>query len=902
MKTIFQRTAALLLVLVILISALPTASASVTGTVTRSDKVNSSLYFWGGSMQTFSFSYADGAAVTYRFGGFCLHYVDGKIAYCIEPQVGTTTNTTYSGDVLDCSPYWKNKLTANQRKAISLILLYGAPNSLYSSNAYTEFGYEGATQILIWEIVMGLRSSVAPYTRTNSSLYTNFQHNSTFPSLDTAYSQIASRLQSHGVIPSFASKQRDSAPEIVLHYNESTGICSGTVTDKNGVLANDYSFSASGVTFSKNGNTLSISAPYSVLASGDVIASAKGRSLAEDDLGAMIWTCPSKQTLIKTVETSNDPLYAYIKLVPDSPPGTMTVKKESDTGDVSGYCFKMYQWSSNRSWYGKSDSSGKVYLTDSSYAQSGSTKTYTFTGMTDGNYTFLEVLSQTGNEVVFPDSWRIVISNCGIYLYDHTFTASDFEKDANGDCRLNKIALTGLSGGGVMEMTIHNAAITMPLEIIKQSDDGKVSGISFNVEQYVSGTYQGIGTYQTDAAGKITIPNIKTGAKYRITEVVPQGYTCEQNSQEITLGEGTNKVTFINHRDTVPPKLTIVKQADDGNVSDIEFEVCTMGGQKIFSGSTNAKGELEIDSDLLKIGDTYIIIESEKPGYICQNNYQKVSVQEGENKVTFINHLIHGSLKILKVDAQAKTPLSGAGYRLYDSNSNKIAEAYTDLAGIALFENLPYGKYYYQEFEAPEGFVLDETRYEVSIRENSTTVTKEHENTPDVASIHIHKVDDVGTSLSNVCFLLEYSVDNGANWMPVQYRTADSKVFVGGCTSERLENGLLETGEDGIVSFTGLCRSNAMGAVKYRLTETATAERYLLLTEPAFEDYLPATGETDISLTVVNVPEFTIPETGKNGFVGTAIGFGLAISALSVLLFSTRKKKAHNQKKLMKHI
>ena len=94
MKTIFQRTAALLLVLVILISALPTASASVTGTVTRSDKVNSSLYFWGGSMQTFSFSYADGAAVTYRFGGFCLHYVDGKIAYCIEPQVGTTSNTT----------------------------------------------------------------------------------------------------------------------------------------------------------------------------------------------------------------------------------------------------------------------------------------------------------------------------------------------------------------------------------------------------------------------------------------------------------------------------------------------------------------------------------------------------------------------------------------------------------------------------------------------------------------------------------------------------------------------------------------------------------------------------------------------------------------------------------------
>ncbi|MFR0838878.1 MAG: hypothetical protein ACLSHA_10075 [Neglectibacter timonensis] len=41
------------------------------------------------------------------------------------------------------------KLTQQQRNAISLILLYGAPNYTKSTDKDTEFGYEGATQVLI---------------------------------------------------------------------------------------------------------------------------------------------------------------------------------------------------------------------------------------------------------------------------------------------------------------------------------------------------------------------------------------------------------------------------------------------------------------------------------------------------------------------------------------------------------------------------------------------------------------------------------------------------------------------------------------------------------------------------------------------------------------------------------
>ena len=79
--------------------------------------------------------------------------------------------------------------------------------------------------------------------------------------------------------------------------------------------------------------------------------------------------------------------------------------------------------------------------------------------------------------------------------------------------------LTGLTGGG--KLTIHNAPNTAPLEILKTSDDGKVSGISFLVEQFISGS------------GRILIPNLSVGVSFRVTETVPQNYTAEKKTQVI---------------------------------------------------------------------------------------------------------------------------------------------------------------------------------------------------------------------------------------------------------------------------------------------------------------------------------------------------------------------------------
>ena len=142
-------------------------------------------------------------------------------------------------------------------------------------------------------------------------------------------------------------------------------------------------------------------------------------------------------------------------------------------------------------------------------------------------------------------------------------------------------------------MTIHNAPNTAPLEILKTSDDGKVSGISFLVEHFISGSgYQPLGTYTTDGSGKISIPGLSVGTTLRVTETVPQNYTAEKKTQIITIQEGTNTLTFVNH--SMLADLEILKTAPDGKVDGIAFTVTDSRGNVAGSGVTDRDGRLVV--------------------------------------------------------------------------------------------------------------------------------------------------------------------------------------------------------------------------------------------------------------------------------------------------------------------
>ena len=813
---------------------------SVTGTVTRSDDINGYYYFWGDAIHTYHFTYADGTAATANLGGMCIHYVDGEIAYCIEPNVSSESDVTYTGTAGSESTYWQTKLTAQQRQAISLVLLYGAPNYTNSADKDTEFGYEGATQVLIWEIVMGLRSATAPYTRSDRQLYDTFAGGD-FPSFDTGYAKIVELMQAHLTIPSFSARSQAAAPEITLTYDGASGLYKASVTDTNGVLASDYSFTATGVTMTKSGNTLNISAPLSALENGSVLASATGRSLDAGNMAYMIWTASGQQT-VATVSTTADPVKAYFRVKADTIPAHLEILKTSDDGNVSGISFTLEE-----------------SVPGIGYCRIG---TYT---------------TDSGGKISVPN---LTVGT----KYRVTETVPE-----GYEAEVQSQEITLQPGANTLTFVNHRL---LALEIHKTSDDGEVAGISFTVEQLVPGSgYQNMGTYTTDADGKISIPGLSVGTTLRVTEQVPPNYAADKKTQVITLQAGDNVLTFVNHY--MLADLEILKTSPDGKVDGIAFTVTDSRGTVVGSGVTDQDGRLVVPG--LTKGVAYTVEETVPEGYVCDNPRQTVILQAGTNTVTFENRPIYGSIALTKIDeADPSVKLSGAEFTVTgpDGSTQVMEETET---GVYKLEHLRYGHYTIRETKAPEGYVLNDAIFEVNITEEKTYVVKAEgfqgvPNRQQVGSIQVKKVDPEGKPLAGASFLLEYSED-GKSWNPVRFREKDSVPTVGGCTSAELKDGVLVTGEDGTALFSGLSISIGENHIYYRLTETTAPEGYTLLPEPVFEGELPQNGSRDITVTAVNTPQFTLPFTGSMGFSTVTFGLLLAEFALCTVVFRFRKKK-----------
>ena len=197
-----------------------------------------------------------------------------------------------------------------------------------------------------------------------------------------------------------------------------------------------------------------------------------------------------------------------------------------------------------------------------------------------------------------------------------------------------------------------------------------------------------------------------------------------------------------------------------------------------------------------------------------------------------------GSLTINKVDADTGKALAGITYRLYDSAGNKIADVSTGADGKAVFSDLPLGSYTYQEISAPEGYVVDDTKYQITITTETLNIVETRTNTMAKGSLTVRKVDVTGSPLAGAELLLETSLD-GQNWTEISRITTDKA---------------------GIAKWDDL----KIGA-QYRVTEVKAPEGYTLMAEPLFTGVLDNTNPY-VGITACNSAGFVLPFTGSIGF------------------------------------
>ena len=286
-----------------------------------------------------------------------------------------------------------------------------------------------------------------------------------------------------------------------------------------------------------------------------------------------------------------------------------------------------------------------------------------------------------------------------------------------------------------------------------------------------TGELNDLGTYFSDASGKIILPEIKDGW-YKVTELEPaSGYAIkEAATQECFISGGESKVlTFEN----TPLSAIIIRKVDSESGQPLEgawFRIRYLGGTSGTGGTVVGEIKTSQNGTAILTGlaaGTYVCEEISAPdGYVITDAAETVYLSGKDQDVitvTFGNDKM-GSLLIVKKDAVTGAPISDVEFFITDSDGSVIGTAngryVTDSAGTIRIDGLTPGMTVIaREVRAKDGYILDDTPQSIKIKRNAV-MTLEFRNQPK-GGVLVKKVDAVTNApIPDVEFLVTDSDGN----------------------------------------------------------------------------------------------------------------------------------------------
>ena len=304
------------------------------------------------------------------------------------------------------------------------------------------------------------------------------------------------------------------------------------------------------------------------------------------------------------------------------------------------------------------------------------------------------------------------------------------------------------------------------LEIIKKNiaNGESLEGVTYRIEQ-IDGSYSTTAT--TDSHGRIFLDSIPAGT-YKVTEInVPSHVILCPIPQEVALKAGeTSTVAFFN---ALKPTLEIrkVDSVTGDPVKGAKFQIW-YGSNHTDTGELNDLGVYYTDESgkiiLSEVKDGwYKVTELEAPhGYsIKEPATQECFISGGESKVLTFENTPLSAIIIRKVDSESGQPLEGAWFRIRylggtsGTGGTVIGEYRTSSNGTIVVTGLKAGTYVCEEISAPDGYVITdaaETVYLSGKDQDVITVTFGNDK---MGSLLIVKKDAVtGAPISDVEFFI----------------------------------------------------------------------------------------------------------------------------------------------------
>ena len=673
----------------------------------------------------------------------------GNVGYCIEPGV----HLSMGQSMTQYDENYFNNIQANGvisgdeiRQYIGRILQYGYRGTISTSwrsqneAAANSIAHAYATQLLIWETIVGERDANFNHKAASGCSNVKDVVNAAHPlrsKIFSYYDSMVANIQKHTVVPSFCNRSVGSAKTLELEWDGSK--YTTTLTDANNVLSN-YSFSASisGVSFSTNGNKLTVSmekAPSDAF----TITASKKNSVRR---GVVVWsegkhgTGSSVQDVVSYAQEVGDPVSGYVKMKVSY--GSCQIVKTSEDGKVDGINFTISGNGINQTV--TTANGGKFQLdnlmpgvytvTEQSIDKYVPQETHRVTVVAGqvATVNFNNVLKR-GDLQVVKSSEDNLVEGVKFHLYGTSLAGIAVDQyavtDANGVATFKDVLISGsepytveevdtevryvvpenqtaaIQWKSVTKRDFSNILKKFTVTVTKSDKEEGTAQGDATLAGAVYGIYKGetlVDKYVTDANGQFTTKEYICDTDWTVREITPsEGYLLDKTIHKVgadpKLYEVEHNLTANDVTEQVMKgNIAVIKHTDDGETKietpekGAEFEVYLKS-----SGSYDAAEEDERDT--LVCDENGFAQSKDMPygvytvhqtkgweGRELMSDFDVFISKDGQTYRYLINNANFESfIKVVKKDAETgKTiPYAGAGFQIYDPAGNKVTMTFT---------------------------------------------------------------------------------------------------------------------------------------------------------------------------------------------------------------------------------
>lgn len=670
----------------------------------------------------------------------------GTVSYCIEPGVeqesGAVLKSSDEHFFESISDKYNPEISPQEIKLLlGRILTHGYCGNV-SLNWYSQndadadkIAHAYATQLLIWEVVVGERSADFTHidpVRETPILESVHQTHPLRQRILEHYHRMEKEIKKDSMIPGFCAYDKDDAETAKFRWNgQKYEVC---LEDKNNVLENfEYRSSDPGMEIRTDQNVLRVSCEK-VPKESVIITAVKKNAVRK---GIEVWTdgkftqgAGTQDVIVHTHEIE-DNVQGFVKLKADI--GRCEIIKTSEDEKVSGVEFMIEGNGIRKKVH--TDQKGRVQI------QELLPGTYVVSELTEHEYVpqqKKEIIVESGkcakvefHNILKKGTVKVIKESEDQYIAGIRFHLSGVsasgvkidryaETDDKGTAMFQEIPISGqisyvleetnteeryilpkaekvtVEWNKVTEKTIKNRLKKFTVDVKKQDSETKKPQGEAVLSGAVYGIYKGetlVDRYETDEDGYFHTREYVCGENWSLREIKPsEGYTLDKavydlgaEAEKYTLEY--NKISRDVFEKVIKGNIQIVKHMDDGKTQietpeeGAEFEIFLKSDHSFDKTSPDCRDRIVCDKNGYGVSKQLpygLYTVHQTRGKEGSEKIGDFDVFISEDKKTYsyiINDAVFKShIQVIKTDAETGKNIlcAGVGFEIYDPDGKKI--------------------------------------------------------------------------------------------------------------------------------------------------------------------------------------------------------------------------------------